>query len=166
MILRAVDSQSNLLVVKRTLQNSSAVVVLSVSWLTMVKDWTQSCAMAVASHSMIGTKNVATGAIEFTGYFSSVEWGTFESATVPGFPDLAISTNTTEYLPAKLTVYFDGTYDDANGIKRQKLTSAFSFTADVIGALPLMKRPVSLLRQVKNGKKRYSVTAIEKVKHL
>ena len=89
----------------------------------------------VAEHRMIGTKNVATGALEFTGYFSSVKWGTFDSATVPGQSDPAISTNTTDYLPAKLTVYFDGTYDDANGIKRQKLTSTFSFTADVIGPL-------------------------------
>ncbi len=84
-----------------------------------------------STHSMIGTKNDVTGAIEFTGYFSRVEWGSFD---VCGFPN-ANSTSTTDYLPAKLTVYFDGTEEDINGIERQKLTSTFSFTADVDGIL-------------------------------
>lgn len=81
-------------------------------------------------HKLIGTKNDATGAIEFTGYLSSVDWGDFDNAGQPND-----STKTIDYFPAKLTVYFDGTEEDVNGIERQKLTSTLSFTVDVVGSL-------------------------------
>ena len=79
-------------------------------------------------HLMIGTKNDATGAIEFTGYFSRANWGYFDDPAVN-------STENIDSFPAKLTVYFDGTEADADGIERQILTSTFSFTAEVVGSL-------------------------------